>query len=146
MSAASLLVSLSYWENFSQVRYSTNRVVLFVQDQINDLRRHNAKIYLLVSPIKVVLMFTFAYAFIPKSVEEQMSFFSKRVNFTQQFVPGNGAGTNNNNNMEQFRLHHSNGDLFFTHSGFLVPFIIHVVSSMFCYYTARIACKVIFYI
>ena len=84
MGVASLLVSLSYWENFAQVRYTTNKAVLFMQDQINDFRRHNAKIYLLVSPIKVVLMFTFAYAFIPKSVEEQMSFFSKRANFTQQ--------------------------------------------------------------
>ncbi len=134
MGVASLLVSLSYWENFAQVRYTTNKAVLFVQDQINDFRRHNAKIYLLVSPIKVVLMFTFAYAFIPKSVEEQMSFFSKRVNFTQQWSTSND---------QQHMRHHRVGDLFFTHPGFLVPFVIHVVSSMFCYYTARIACKVL---
>ena len=84
MGVASLSVSLNYWEHFAQVRYTTNKAFIFVKDQINDFRRHNAKIYLLVSPIKVVTMFTFAYAFIPKSVEEQMSFFSKRANFTQQ--------------------------------------------------------------
>ena len=84
MGLSSLLVSLSYWENFAQVKYSSNRAVLFVQDQINELRRHQAKIYLLVSPIKVVLMFTFAYAFMSKSVEEQFSLFSKRFNYTQQ--------------------------------------------------------------
>jgi hypothetical protein len=84
MGVASLSVSLNYWEHFAQVRYTTNKAFIFEKDQINDFRRHNAKIYLLVSPIKVVTMFTFADAFIPKSVEEQMSFFSKRANFTQQ--------------------------------------------------------------
>ena len=130
MCLSSLLVSLSYWENFAQVRYSTNKVVLFIQDQINDLRKHNAKIYLLVSPIKIVLMFMFAYAFMPKPVEDQFSLFSKRMNVTHFSMSGVGG--------DQRR-----GDLFFQHSGFIVPFVLHVVSSMFCYYAARIACKVL---
>jgi chitin synthase len=128
MCLSSILVSVSYWENFSQVRYSTNKVVLFIQDQINDLRKHNAKIYLLVSPIKIVLMFTFAYAFMPKPVEDQFSMFNKRMNVTHFSVGG---------------IDHKRGDLFFQHSGFVVPFVLHVVSSAFCYYTARIACKVL---
>ena len=61
-------------------------------------------------------MFTFAYAFIPKSVEEQMSFFSKRVNFTQQW--------STSNDQQQHMKHHRIGDIFFTHPGFLVPFML----------------------
>jgi hypothetical protein len=63
-----------------------------------------------------------------------MSFFSKRVNFTQQW---------STNNKQQHLRHHRVGDLFFIHPGFLVPFVIFVISSMFCYYAARIACKVL---
>jgi chitin synthase len=136
MCLASFCVSLSYWQNFSQVKYSTNKVVIFIQDQINDLRRHNAKIYLLVSPVKVVLMFTFAYAFMPNSVEEQFSLFNNRVNFTHQYTAAGTIGS-------ESHYYRNHGDLFFIHSGYILPFVLHVVSSMFCYYTARIACKVL---
>jgi chitin synthase len=120
-----VLVSLSYWENFSQVRFSSNKVTLFIQNQINDLRKHNAKIYLLVSPVKVVLIYAFAYVFSLKTVQHKFAIIGKRVN------------------QSELLQSHFKNDLFFLNSGYLIPFIIHIVSSILCYYTARIACKVL---
>ncbi len=135
---ASFLVSLSYWQNFTEVKFSTNRITLFVQSQINELRKHNAKIYMIVSPLKVGLMFFFAYTLVPKQVQNQFNRVTNRLNVTLS-GSSNLIGINPNSNMNIKLVQ----DLFYHDGEFIVPFLIHAISSILCYYTARISCKVL---
>lgn len=125
---SALLISFSYWENFSEVRYSTNRATLFIQSQINELRKYNAKIYLFVTPVKIFLIFVFSYLLMPKSVQQQYKNFNVRFNFTD---------------VSSFDQDVPRVDIFFSQTAFYVPCLVHMLSSILCYYTARIACKVL---
>jgi chitin synthase len=153
---SALLISLSYWQNFTEVRFSTNRLTIFLQKQINELRKHNSKIYMIVSPIKVLLIFFFAYALVPEQVQSQFSQFDKKLNFT---TGGKRADTglfkmslSSSGYMTtapvfsgpQTRLaSKQRHDLFYDNNDFIIPFVIHVISSIICYYTARVSCKVL---
>ncbi len=133
LTLSSLLISLSYWENFTQVRFSSNKFTQFIQDQINELRKYNAKIYLIVSPIKVFLLFFFGYVFLPTNVQNQYFNFNKRINQTS--ILRNAFGNQNSDLVKS--------DLFFSTAAVYIPCVLHVISSIFCFYTARIACKVL---
>ena len=133
---ACVLISLGYWENYAQVTYSSNRAVVFIQTRIAELRKHNAKIYLLMSPLKIALLFAFNYLLLPRHVQSQFVNVGRRFNFTQ--LPAASS-------LVVDPLRH---DLFFGgtgsgSAGYLVPFVVHVVSSCMCFVTARIACKVL---
>jgi chitin synthase len=151
---SAVLISLSYWQNFTEVRFSTNRITMFLQRQINELRKHNSKIYMIVSPTKVVLMFFFAYALMPEQVQNQFSQFDKQLNFTSGrrdsglmkmnlgtlSFTGSSITTLTTQSKLSLKQRH---DIFYESSEFIIPFIIHIVSSIFCYYTARVSCKVL---
>jgi len=47
-------ISMGWWENFAQVRFTTNHVSYLIQNQINELRKYNTKINLLVNTTKIV--------------------------------------------------------------------------------------------
>ncbi|CAF0706559.1 unnamed protein product [Brachionus calyciflorus] len=123
---SAFLVSLSYWENFAEVRYSTNRFIVFIQNNIHEHRKYNAKIYTFITPLKIILIFIFSYAFLSKDAKKQFSNLNKPLNSSA---------------LSMFDSKH--GDFFFSGSAFYVPFLVHALSSVFCYYTARIACKVL---
>lgn len=82
MALSAILVSLSYWQNYAEVRFSNLRLTRFVQTQISEIRKYNSKIYVFVSPIKVLLTFAFAYILLPNSVQKQFSNIQKPINFT----------------------------------------------------------------
>lgn len=82
MALSAILVSLSYWQNYAEVRFSNLRLTRFVQKQISEIRKFNCKIYVFVSPIKVLLTFVFAYNFLPDSVQTQFNNLNKQINFT----------------------------------------------------------------
>jgi chitin synthase len=138
---STLLISLSWWENYSQVRYSTNKITLFIQSQINELRKHNARIYLLVNPIKIALMFLFSYALMPVRLQAQFVNVGKRSNLTlaQSKELIMSTGITSISTIKEI----VGKDLFFSYNGFFMPFFIHAASSALCFYTARIACKVL---
>ncbi len=149
---SAMLISLSYWQNFTEVRFSSNRITMFLQAQINELRKHNSKIYMIVSPIKVVLIFFFAYVLMPEQVQSQFSQFDKQLNFTSgrrdsgllKMSIGTSSFTGTTITSGQSKLMtKSKHDLFYESSEFVIPFVIHIVSSIFCYYTARVSCKVL---
>jgi hypothetical protein len=119
---STLLISLGWWENFAQVRFTTNRVSYFIQNKINELRKYNAKIYLLANACKIVCTFLFTYVMMSKNMQDQYPNFRNEINFTT-------------NKMEQ--------DIFFNNATVYFPFLLHIVSTAICYYTGRTACKVL---
>lgn len=86
MALSAILVSLSYWENYSEVAYSNNRISLFIQEQIHQLRKFSHKIYLIVTPVKILLVFVFSYSLLPKEVQKEYSNFSKKMNISSMNV------------------------------------------------------------
>lgn len=121
---STLLISLGWWENYTEVRFSTNRFTIFIQNQINDLRKHRAKVYLLVSPVKIVLIFLFGYLLLPAELQKDYSKFNLPVNETLKLVV-------------------KKEDIFLHNTGFYWPVVVHIISSAICFFTARIACKVL---
>lgn len=78
LSMAMGLISLGFWENFTQVKYTSNRISFFIQTQIADLRKHNAKIYMVVNALKIVGTYFFSYFLMSNNlkVRELPCFFS----------------------------------------------------------------------
>jgi hypothetical protein len=138
---STLLISLGWWETFAAVRFSTNRVTVFVQTQINELRKHRSKVYILISPIKIALIYLFGYLLLPTKLQMQYAFFDNIMNMT--------STAENNNNSPQTAtstassMPKASDDLFFANNHCYMPFLFHVISSAICFYTSRIACKVL---
>jgi chitin synthase len=109
VTASTLLISVSSWQNFAQVTFSTNRLNRFIQNQLNALRKHSAKIYLVANPMKICLIFVFSFLLLDRQVKDDYE-------------------------LKMFK------GIDFSH---YIPMIIHVVSSVLSFYTARTACKVL---
>lgn len=127
---STVLISLGWWENFAQVRFTTNRVSFFIQNQINQLRKHNAKIYCLTNFVKIICTFVFSYFILGKNDQQNYWNFKKELNF-------------NNNKELLLQADFPPQDFFFHNSTVYVPFVLHVLSTMICYFTGRTACKVL---
>ena len=121
------LISLGFWENFTQVKYTSNRISFFIQTQIADLRKHNAKIYLVVNAFKVVGTYLFSYFLMNSSQKEHFKQFSTQVNLTEN----------------KKLLFDSHEDIFFADFNVYEPMVIHVVATAVCFYTGRTACKLL---
>ena len=133
---STFLISLGWWQNFSEVRFTSNRFTLFIQRQISSLRKYNSQIYVLITPIKIGFIFLFTYILLPKHYQAQFLNVNKHVNLTQA------------TQMSMIHKVHEmkelvREDIFFTKAAVYVPFIVHIASSIICYFTARIACKVL---
>lgn len=137
---ATFLISLGWWENYAEVRYTTNRLSLFIQSQINSLRKYRSKVYVIVEPIKVACTFLFGYLFLPKYLKDDYSRFNEQFNFNTSASPSLPVYEIID---EPMSLNNIETDIFFTNSGFYWPLIIHVLSSAICFYTGRVACKVL---
>jgi hypothetical protein len=131
------LISLGWWENFAQVRFTTNRVSYFIQNQINELRKYNAKIYLLVNAAKIVCTFMFSYVMMTKNMQEQYINFKNQINFTAN----KDLLLTANLNLESKKLIEE--DVFFKNATVYFPFMLHVISTAVCFFTGRTACKVL---
>jgi len=108
------LISLGQWENFTQVKYTSNRLSFFIQTQISDLRRHNAKIYLCVNAVKICVTFLFSYLLMSTGLKHEFKRFNEVLNLSEVKL---GA----------YRL--PKEDLFFTNSSVYEPIVIHVFST-----------------
>lgn len=137
--ASTILISLGWWETYAEVRFSTNRLTIFVQNQINDLRKHRHKIYVFLSPLKVFLTFLFGYLLLPPNLQQQYMNFGISLSTNGTTTPVNPSSMDEPNiPIEEAKL-----DAFTLSNGFFWPLIIHFVSSAICYFTARLACKVL---
>ena len=134
---STVLVSLGWWENFAQVRFTTNRISYFIQNQINELRKYNAKIYLVTNAAKIVCTFLFSYVMMNKNMKEQFYNFKNQINFTQS----KDLVLMANLNLENKKLVEE--DLFFKNATVYLPFVLHVISTAICFFTGRTACKVL---
>lgn len=80
------LISVSYWQNFAEVRYTNVRLSRFLQEQISQFRKFNSTIYVCVSPVKIVLTFVFAYLMLPDEVQMQFGNIGKPINTSSLFL------------------------------------------------------------
>jgi len=124
---STFLISLGAWENFTQVRYTSNKISFFIQSQISDLRKHNAKIYVVVNALKIVFTFLFSYFLMNNNLKVEFKQFSNQMNLSAS---------------KQIFFDNKE-DLFFTNSSVYEPMVIHVFSTAICFYTGRIACKLL---
>jgi chitin synthase len=124
---STFLISLGSWENFTQVKYTSNKVSFFIQSQISDLRKHNAKIYLVVNAFKIVATFVFSYFLMGNNLRDHFKQFNHQMNLTAT----------------KKVFFDSKEDLFFTNSSVYEPIVIHVFSTAICFYTGRTACKLL---
>jgi hypothetical protein len=148
--ASTVLVSLGWWETFAAVRFSTNRVTIFVQTQINELRKHRSKVYLIISPIKIALIFLFGYLLLPAHLQMEYALFDNIVNMTSSGTTGIESTTRSMTTVANFQQLTTSTvspqptiDNLFHSSACYMPFLFHVISSAVCFYTSRIACKVL---
>jgi len=111
---ATLLISLGQWENFTQVKYTSNRISFFIQSQISDLRKHNAKIYLCVNAIKVACTFLFSYLLMDTNLKREFKKFNMVLNMSQV-------------KLDTFKI--PKEDLFYTNSSVYEPIVIHVFTT-----------------
>ena len=134
---STLLISLGWWENFAQVRFTTNRVSFFIQSQISDLRKHNAKIYVVANVLKVVFTFLFAYFLMPHGIRSELENMTNELNLT------------NADNLVKLAILESDSneivrqDLFQGNASAFYPMIIHIISTAICFFTGRVACKLL---
>jgi chitin synthase len=134
---STFLISLGWWENFAQVRFTSNRISFFIQTQIMSLRKHNAKIYMVANCLKIVAIFLFSYSLMPIHLSDDLEHFSQQLNFT-----------NNDNMIHLANLNLENkeivrADLFYDNFNVYYPMIIHMISTAICFYIGRVACKLL---
>ena len=125
-------MSLGWWETYSEMRFTSNRFFMFIQNQISDLRKYRSKIYVFINPLKIILTFIIGYLLLPKHLKIEYMNFSQSTNST----------TNSINEIPQAQIKDSI-DLFANEHGFYIPLLINVISSALCYFSSRLACKVL---
>ena len=129
--ASTLLMSLGWWETYAEMRFTTNKFFLFIQDQINNLRKYRSKIYIIINPIKIILTFALGYYFLTQRQKKHY------MNF---YVPIMRNITNAQNNDDQQKILI---DIFTLNNGFHLPLLVNIISSALCYFSSRLACKVL---
>ena len=129
--ASTLLMSLGWWETYSEMRFTSNRFFMFIQNQISDLRKYRSKIYVFINPLKIILTFFIGYLLLPHPLKTEYWNFSKSINLTAIKI------------VETTQSNKDSIDLFTLEGGFYIPLLINVISSALCYFTSRLACKVL---
>ncbi|CAF3403020.1 unnamed protein product [Rotaria socialis] len=133
---ALFLISLGYWESFTETRISKQRFFKWFQNGIRALKKTRPKVYITASLLKIFVLITTAIYFLPKSIDRQLYLHIfehtptgiSDANVSQ--VLGGGAFDEQE-------------DLFRITYEVYIPLIVQIISSCICYYTARIACKVL---
>lgn len=132
---ALFLISLGYWESFTETRMAKQKFFKWFQHGIRALRKTRPKVYITASLLKLFILITSAIYFLPKSIDKNLYFHAfDRIplginRITIPRVLGGGV----------FDEHE---DLFRITYEVYIPFLVQIISSCVCYYTGRIACKV----
>lgn len=132
--ASTLLMSLGWWETYAEMRFSTNKFFMFIQNQISDLRKYRSKIYVFINPMKIVLIFAFGYALLPRILRNQYMNFNMSMSSNITFKQDSDQTVS----FTTEKL-----DKFTFQSGFHLPLIVNIISSAICYFSSRLACKVL---
>jgi len=132
---ALFLISLGYWESFTEIRISKQRYLKWFQHGIRALKKTRPKIYVTASLLKIFVLITTGMYFLPKSVDTKLY-----LNIFQQ-IPIGFSDTNTRRVLGG-GLFDEQEDLFRITFEVYIPLIVQIISSCICYYTGRIACKV----
>ncbi|CAF0891844.1 unnamed protein product [Rotaria sp. Silwood1] len=133
---ALFLISLGYWESFIESRISKQRFFKWFQNGIRALRKTRPKIYITASLFKIFVLITTAIYFLPKTIDRKLYLSI----FEQTSI---GYSDKNTSRVVGGGLFDENVDLFRATYEVYIPLIIQIFSSCICYYTGRIACKVL---
>jgi chitin synthase len=132
---ALFLISLGYWESFTETRISKQRFFKWFQHGIRALRKTRPKIYVTASLLKIFVLISTAIYFLPQSIDKKLYL---RI-FDQIPI---GYSDTNTRRVLGGGLFDEQEDLFRITYEVYIPLIVQIVSSCICYYTGRIACKV----
>jgi len=132
---ALFLISLGYWESFTEIRISKQRYLKWFQHGIRALKKTRPKIYVTASLLKIFVLITTAIYLLPQSIEKKI--------YLQIFhqIPIGYSDTNIRRVLGG-GIFDEQEDLFRITKEVYIPLIIQIISSCICYYTGRIACKV----
>jgi chitin synthase len=132
---ALFLISLGYWESFTETRISKQRFFKWFQHGIRALRKTRPKIYVTASLLKIFVLISTAIYFLPQSIDKKL--------YLRIFdhIPIGYSDTNTRRVLGG-GLFDEQEDLFRITYEVYIPLIVQIVSSCICYYTGRIACKV----
>ncbi|CAF1379835.1 unnamed protein product [Adineta ricciae] len=128
---ALFLISLGYWESFVETRLPNKHFFKWFQRAVRLLRKTRPKVYVTASLLKIIVLIITAISFLPKSVDKNLY-----LHIFDQ-VP---IGERYSRAIPFFDDHE---DLFRATRQIYVPFVLQILSSCICYYTGRIACKVL---
>lgn len=133
---ALFLVSLGYWESFAEIRRSKQSFLQWFYHGIRLMKKTRAKIYVTASLMKILILITAAVHLLPKSIDRNL--------YLRVFQPSPISYSDAMDSRITGRDHfNSYDDLFRVTYEVYIPLIVQVVSSCICYYTGRVACKVI---
>lgn len=134
---ALFLISIGYWEGFVETRViSKHHLFKWFQTGIKALKKTRPKIYVTASLLKIFVLISSAIVFLPSSVDKQAYW---KI-FEQIPI---GYSDANTRRVLGGGLFDEQEDLFRITYEVYVPLIVQILSSCICYYTGRIACKVI---
>jgi chitin synthase len=132
---ALVLISLGYWESFTEMRPSQQPFFQWFHRGVKMMEKTRPKIYITASLVKMTVLIFTAIHFLPESIDRQL--YRNLFKFTPI---GSSSGSESSwIGSEHFE---SNQDLFRVTMKVYIPFIVQIVSSCICYYTGRVACKV----
>ncbi|CAF2375628.1 unnamed protein product [Rotaria sp. Silwood2] len=133
---ALFLISLGYWESFIETRISKQCLFKWFQNGIRALRKTRPKIYITASLLKIFVLITTAIYFLPKSIDRKLYLSI----FEQTPI---GYSDRNSSRVLGGGRFDEHEDLFRIAYEVYIPLMIQILSSCICYYTGRIACKVL---
>ncbi|CAF4379747.1 unnamed protein product, partial [Adineta steineri] len=133
---ALLLISLGYWESFIETPLSKKRFFKWFQNGIRALKKTRPKVYVTASLLKIFVLISTAMYFLPEAIDRKMYlriFERIPIGYTHSTVSRVVGGGIFDEHEDLFRI---------TYEAY-IPLIVQVFSSCICYYTGRVACKVL---
>lgn len=132
---ALFLISLGYWESFTEIRMSKQPFLQWFHHGVRLMKKTRAKIYVTASLLKIVVLIVTAMYLLPKSIDWRMYVdIFKRIPI--------GYSDLNDRRVTGAGRFDEQADLFRISSQAYLPLIVQILSSCICYYTGRVACKV----
>ena len=132
---ALVLVSIGYWESFTETRTPKQTPLKWFQNGVRALRKTRPKVYITASLLKIFILITTAIWFLPTPIDRKLYL------YVFEEIPI-GSSDENAARILGRGLYDQNEDLFRITNEVYIPLIIQILSSCICYYTGRIACKV----
>ncbi|UJR10460.1 hypothetical protein I4U23_014664 [Adineta vaga] len=133
---ALLLISFGYWESFTEIPLSKKRFFTWFHHGIGALKKSRPKIYVTASLLKLFVLISTAIYFLPEGIDRKMYlriFDSIPIGFRDAATRRVLGGGIFDEHEDLFRITHE----------VYIPLVVQVLSSCVCYYTGRIACKVL---